>query len=329
MRAALLALLALLACGVAAPACSLTAALTYPSADDGDAENVVARGSYAYAALSERGLGVVELASGALIHVLPPPAHTGSVDDVALADGLVFALDARDGALSVWSLADARWPRLVAPPIEVPVGPFSGVSAGGGRVVVSGGTSDLTVWSYDRDGALGARGAIDVARGQPDVLVAPDGRRAYVSTHFETTVFGLTILDLETPTPSVLGRLVLDHAGFSDGGTKPASFPLAAALHADRLYVAYGDGVAVIDVSDARAPALVGRIDVGFAAVHIDIERNTAAVVGERMLALLDLSDAPSIVRTDHLKGGATGVSLADHVVAIAAGGHGVLFVSR
>jgi hypothetical protein len=44
------------------------------------------------------------------------------------------------GHLSVFSLARAPKLRLASAPIEVAVGPFSGLSAGGGRVIVSGGT---------------------------------------------------------------------------------------------------------------------------------------------------------------------------------------------
>jgi hypothetical protein len=314
------------------PGCGLTSALTYPTAGESDASNIASMGEVAFAALSARGLGVVTLGTGMVVRVIEPPAGSRRVDDVAVADGLLFTLDAEDGMLAAWSIADALVPVLVSGPIEVPVGPFSGVSAGGGRVVVSGGTDELTVRAYDTAGRLtDPHASIDVARGQPDVLVAPDGKRAYVSTHFETTVFGLTVVDLSPL--SIVGRLMLHGAGFTEGGTKPANFPLVSALGKDRLYLAFGGGLAVIDIADPTHPKHVVTIPLGMQAVHLAIDGNQAAVVGVAppMLLMVDLSapDAPVVTKRDPLPGRATGVALSPTKVAVAAGERGVIVLPR
>jgi hypothetical protein len=163
------------------------------------------------------------------------------------------------------------------------------------------------------------------------VLVAPDGRRAYVSTHFETTVFGLTVIDLAPL--RVVGRLVIEGAGFTDGGTKPASFPLASALRGNRLYLAFGGGLAVVDVSDAAAPRLEQVVPLGMQAVHLAIDGDVAVVVGASpaRLVRLDLKDGdtPVVVRSEPLPGRPTGVALGATRVAVATGERGVVVLPR
>src|SRR5437867_8780978 len=150
--------------------------LTYRTTQRGEAANVVAAGSLVYTTSAEDGIAVVDATSGQQIATIAAAAGE-STDDLALADNLLFALDARPpGHLSVYSLADPRHPRLLGPSHDVPVGPFSGVSAAHGLCVVSGGTSQLTVWRYDASGALTCPiDSIDLGRGQPGVLAAPAG----------------------------------------------------------------------------------------------------------------------------------------------------------
>lgn len=99
------------------------------------------------------------------------------MDDLAVSGVLLFVLDARaPGHLSVLSLRDPVRPTLASPPREVPVGPFSGVSASAGLCIVSGGTSSMTAWRFASTGALaGPVASMDLGRGQPDVLIARDG----------------------------------------------------------------------------------------------------------------------------------------------------------
>ncbi|MGH7644032.1 MAG: hypothetical protein ACREMR_00465, partial [Gemmatimonadales bacterium] len=170
--------------------------LTYRDIQRGEAANVAVLDTLIYATQAQDGLAIVGAGSGATLATLPPPGGSESVDDLAIAGDLLFVLDAREpGHLSVYSLADPLHPHLVAPPREAPVGPFSGVSASGGLCIVSGGTSELTAWRYDRAGRLtGPVATADLGRGQPDVLVARDGMLAYVSTHYWGPSFGLDVV---------------------------------------------------------------------------------------------------------------------------------------
>ena len=130
-------------------------ALNYPETEAGESANVTVVGTTAYGTLGANGFEVVRLERPDLRLTVPPPPGSESVDDLAVAEEFLFALDAREpGHLSVFSLHDSLAPVLVSGPTEVGVGPFSGVSAGNGHVIVSGGTSSLSLFSYDAIGRL-------------------------------------------------------------------------------------------------------------------------------------------------------------------------------
>ena len=80
-------------------------AATYATLAPGEAGNIVARGAVAYVTLGDSGLGVVDAGSGARLAVIPPPAGSESVDDLAIDGALLFTLDASPpGHLSLWNL---------------------------------------------------------------------------------------------------------------------------------------------------------------------------------------------------------------------------------
>jgi len=311
-------------------------AATYPTAGAGEATNVVIDGSVAFVSLGERGIEVVDVVSGKSLDVVAPPRGSESVDDLAVAGRLLFVLDARPpGHLSVFSLAKSPKLELASAPIDVPVGPFSGVSAGGGRVIVSGGTSLMTLRSYDASGRVGPlAGTIDCGRGQPDVLLAPDGSCAFVSTHRWGPYFGLTAVRVATSPPYLrkAGSLKLDTYGFTAGGAKPASFPLETALDGNVLLVASLRGLTLISVADPDRPTLLANLDAGVKGVNVDVRDHLAAVVGSSprpALVLIDVSSpsSPRLVRSIRLPDGSrpTGVAIGATHVVVAAGNRGVL----
>ncbi|MEO0661040.1 MAG: hypothetical protein AAFZ87_05845 [Planctomycetota bacterium] len=298
--------------------------------------NVVVSRGVAYAARGTQGVGVMDLATRTFTTVAPPPG-SDRIDDVAVADGFLFVLDgASGGRLAVFDVSDPMTPVLASTPLAVQVGPFAGVSAGGGRVVVSGGTGLLSVRSYDASGQLSAaQSTIDLGIGQPDVLVSPDGLRAHVSTDFSGTVdgarFGITTLALNAPpaAPAILDRIGVPGAGFTGGFQSPANFPIESALIGDELFVAHGGGLSRIDA----AGTLVGTRSLGFAAVSADAVGTELFVVGTgRRLARLDAaaSGAPVLVETQTLPTGTlTGVAATEAYVAVASGAAGLRVIRR
>lgn len=311
-------------------------ALHYPSTAAGEHANVVVVGKSAYATLGEVGLEIVDMEDPQRRAIIAPPMGSGSIDDVAATDGFLFVLDARDpGYLSVLSLSDPSLPVMVSGPVEVPVGPFSGVSAGNGNVVVSGGTSSLTLFHYDSLGRLTPEVArTDLGRGQPDVLLSPDGKTAFVSTHYFGPYFGLTILELgNDPFPFIRDTdIELETYGFTAGGAKPANFPIEAALSGNVAFVAHDKGLAIISVEVPSQPVLRGVIDLGVSAVNVDAAGNVAAVVGSAprpLLVLLDVGNPrePVIKQSVSLPEASYPVSVAlgeAHVV-VATRKHGLL----
>lgn len=304
-------------------------AATYPTTRAGEAANVVIDGSVAYVSLGERGFEVVDATSGKVLQIVPPPDGSESVDDLAVAGHLLFVLDARPpGHLSVLSPTLA----LASAPVDVEVGPFSGVSAGGGRVIVSGGTSLMSLRSYDATGKLGPHiAAIDCGRGQPDVLLTADGTRAFVSTHRWGPYFGLTSVRVGSSLTKA-GSVKLDTYGFTAGGAKPANFPIETALDANTLLVATLRGLTVVSIADPDRPALVASLDIGVKGVNVDVRNQLAAVVGSSprpVLVLVDVSSpaSPRVVRSISLPAGSrpTGVAIGTTRVVVAAGNHGVL----
>ncbi len=263
--------------------------------DAGGALNLAADGARVYAALGTGGLLVLDAASGATIERLPPPGDSDSIDDVSAADGLLATLDADDGALSIYALSGDA-PRLVAGPVEVPVGPYSGVALGGGAVVVSGGTDAVTVRSVAADGSLGPDRRLEAFRGQPDVGRPPRPGLAVLSTHFsgdpdafvDGAEFGLSVLELAGP--SIVATAGLPGAGFTAGGGRPASRPARVGFDAERVWAAHGGGLTSLrldaegGLSDRREhPGLGPSVDVapaGDAAIVAVAEPPSLVAVG-------------------------------------------------
>jgi len=235
-------------------------AARYPTAAPTERTQAALWNDRAYIAAGADGIDVVPASGKKAAARIAPTQPMDRVDDLAVADGWLFALDATPpGHLQVYSLAHPDQPTSVDTAIAVPVGPFSGVSAAAGRVAVSGGTSSLTLRRYDVAGRLENQVAtVDLGRGQPDLALRADGRLAIVSTHRIGPDFGMGFVALDGATPHLLGFVPLRAAGFSAGGYKPAHFPLVAAWQVNHVYVAHGGGLAVIDATHPEAPRLIG-----------------------------------------------------------------------
>jgi len=309
--------------------------LTYPTTARGESANVVAVGRYAYATMGADGVEIVDLSGEPASRRMELPDGE-SADDLAIADGLLFVLDAQPpGALSVYSLADPGSPALAQPPVPVDVGSFSGVSAAAGLVVVSGGTAPLSLRRYRADGRLDAESVTaHLGRGQPDVLLAANGRDAFVSTHENGPRFLLTVLELGAQPLALraIGTHALDSYGFTPGGAAPANFPIELALAGDLLLVASASGLEILDASDPAALRSLARLPLAVKAVNVAARGGLAAVVGSSPtpeLVLVDIANpaAPSVLRTILLPPGAraTGVALTDTQAVVAAHAVGTL----
>lgn len=315
-------------------------ALTYKTIQAGEAANIAVLDSLVYATLADSGIRIVDARTGHPLATIPPPPGSESVDDLAISEGFLFALDARaPGHLSVLSLRDPLNPVPASPPREVPVGPFSGVSAGAGFLVVSGGTSAMTAWRFDSAGVVeGPTAVSDLGRGQPDVLVAGDRTIAFVSTHYWGPYFGLEIVryDDNVGRFEKLGKLELNGAGFTEGGAKPANFPIeAAVLDESTVLVAFARGLAVVDIANPATPKLKRVIDLAGPGISVDATQGMAAIVvgGERAtIVLLDVTSGRArIVRRITLPPGTNplAVAFSMRTVVVSARDRGILVFDR
>lgn len=307
--------------------------------------NVVVAGDVAFAAAGDEGLLVIDVESLEVANRISPPNNLSSVDDVAIAADLLFALDgSRPGSLSVFSIEDPQQPTLVSGPVVVDVGPFAGISAANGRVIVSGGTGQLSLLSFDQDGNLSEGiSRIDLGLGQPDVLIADDGETAFVSTdfagQFDGETFGITLIDVPaTSSPiSILDRAGIAGAGFTAGVEGPANFPIESAQQDDTLFVASGRGISVFDISDPLTLQQVAEIPLNTNPVNVDVFNDQLFVVGNEptpTLTVIDVASfnpgSASIVETVSLPANGEPLSVAanaEHVV-IADANLGVLVIA-
>lgn len=305
-----------------------------------DTNNVAIAGEYAFAAAGSRGVVIVDLSGPTVEGFVSPPGFTGTIDDVSIDGDLLFTLDAAGaGGLSVFSIADPTQPTLLSGPFSVQVSPFAGVSAANGRVVVSGGTGLLSSRSYQADGTVSDLVQLtDLGIGQPDVLVAEDGLTAFVSTDFSGFFngqgFGITVIDIDGPTISILDRVGIAGAGFSPGASSPANFPIESAQSGDMLFVASGNGVSVFDTSNPSSLQTLAVIPLNTNPVNIDVAGDTLYVVGSSptpTLTTIDISVLGSpVVETTTLPPGSVprGVAATDSSVVIADANLGVLVES-
>ena len=300
--------------------------------------NVVSNESHAFASRGGAGFVIVDLETR-VAEPFPAPTGSASVDDLSLDGDLLFVLDAVGaGRLTVLDVSDLASPVVLDGPRPVQVGPFTGVSARSGRVVVSGGTSLLQVFSYNAAGVLGsAMSTVDLGVGQPDVLVSSDGERAYVSTDFGFPFpmgqsFGITTLGLlDPPTqPQTLARTGLAGAGFTAGGVGPANFAIESAeLSPTQIVTAHGGGLSLLNAANG---ALLGTSGLGFAAVNVDAIGDTAFVVGGIRLRAVDFSSGvPALGATQIFPGGGsfTGIAASPEFLSIAAGNGGLRILRR
>ena len=304
------------------------AAQTIDTINTSGTNNVVVSGSFAYAAAGGVGLIVVDLDTLQVVNAISPPGTSNTIDDVSIDGDLLFTLDASGaGAISAFSVTTPQQPTLVSGPVGATVSPFAGISAANGRVVVSGGTGLLSVRNYDSTGNIsGIVSQIDLGIGQPDVLISNDGDTGYVSTDFagsfDGSGFGISVIDISSPPTTLLDRVGIIGAGFSPGVSGPANFPIESAIQGNTLYVASGNGVVALDISNPNSLSTLATIPLSTNPVNIDAVGDTLYVVGNvptNTLTTIDVSNLSSpVIQTQTLPaaGNPLGVAAtASHVV--------------
>ncbi len=290
------------------------------------------------AAYGEGGLVISNESTGQFISQIFPPQGMNSIDDFDVDGNLIFVLDSRGrDYLAVFSF-DGSEVELVREPETVQGGPFNGISAVSGNLVVSGGTTFLNRFTYSQNGDIQGPVSFGRDRGHPDVLLSPDGQAAFISTDFDGGVngFGVTSLHIgnDLSIPFIISELRIMEAGFSPGVTSPVGFPIQTTVFNDNLIVAHGGGLTIINLTEGYAFNSNSNVDIGIAAITVSIDANIAYVLGYQgdapALVRLDLSDInnPNIISTETLQTNEsipTSIAVGLNELYIAAGNEGII----
>ncbi|MEP1097446.1 MAG: hypothetical protein ABJG78_20175 [Cyclobacteriaceae bacterium] len=297
-------------------------------------------GNNVFVAYGDGGLIVTDVTTDQVVAHLFPAGEMNGIDDFDIAGDLLFVLDARGkNYLATYDISNLQNPELVDGPYLVQGGPFNGISAKGGSLVVSGGTFYLEYFQYSSSGKLSGSASFSRDRGHPDVLLSNNGQVAFASTDFnglvDDTRFGVMALSLGTELniPTIISQRGIPEAGFTEGVTSPVGFPIQTALSGDNLLVAHGGGLTIIELVDDSAFGTSQLIDLGIRAVSVQAQNDTAYVIGigaVPSLVKVDISDTsnPVITETVTLNIGTsipTSLALTNSFVYIAAGEGGLL----
>ena len=216
-------------------------ALTIPAAMVA-AQNVAMQPSstIAVATTSSGGLLIRQGDSDALTPVVVPTGVSGFQDlsiDVDN-DSLVFALDVNSPRVCSYTLESATLLTLnncVGSSFNT--SPFSGVSARGGTLVVSGGTGGVTVFDYDTSSGIlqeTPRVVNDESLnviGFPDVLMISPTQAAMSADIGGTPRFGTVIVNIQDTTLTPVGEFRMEDSLGFDLVVSPANFPFVNAIY--------------------------------------------------------------------------------------------------
>ncbi|WP_436515953.1 hypothetical protein [Ekhidna sp. To15] len=293
-------------------------------------------------AYGEGGLIISNVNTGEIITQVFPPQGMNSIDDFDMDGNLIFVLDSRGrDYIAVFSF-DGINTSLVADPIAVEGGPFNGVSASNGNLVVSGGTTFLNRFKYSSKGKIFGAVSFGRDRGHPDVLLSDDGQAAFISTDFDGGVngFGVTSLYIgdRLQIPFILSELRILESGITTGVTAPVGFPIQTAIYNDNLIVAHGGGLTIINLIEGHIFGSNSNIDIGISGISLAIDDNIAYVIGYQgeiptlvTVDLSDISNPPTVSTTSLFTDGSipTSIAVSNTEIYIAAGAAGLLILPK
>lgn len=298
-------------------------------------------GNHLFTSYGDGGLIVTDLNTDQVVSHIFPAGEMNGIDDFDIVGDLLFVLDARGkNYVATYSIANIQEPEFLDGPYLVKGGPFNGVSARGGNLVVSGGTIYLEYFRYNASGEISGSISFGRDRGHPDVLLSDNGQVAFISTDFNGQVdnarFGVLSLALgadDLSIPTVISEMGIPEAGFTGGVTSPVGFPIQTAQNDDQLLVAHGGGLTIIELANQSGFGNSQLVDIGIEATGVQVQNDIAYVIGigaGPALVKVDVSDLlnPVITETVNLSIGSsipTSIALSTTSVYIAAGEAGIV----
>jgi len=317
------------------------------------ASRVEIAGSYAYVINGYAGLRIIDISTP------QAPVLVGTVNTPYRASGLAVSgnhICVTDHEwewgeiLHVIDITDPASPDVVGS-VTIPGAAFD-VAVDAHYAYVAAYYSGLQVVDISDPATPLVVGSVDMA-GRATVLTL-DGQRAYVSTRWSVDV-----VDISIPTaPRVIGnigtggepcemfvedeliyvadgysglsiRVILDEmmapilAGSFDAPDKPRDI----ILHGDLGYVAsYGEGILVLDVTDAPSPEIVGNAPV-YLPEKIETSGDHLYSISDRSLTMFDISDHGLPVQTGpslYISSECTDMAVSGNLVFITVGDEGL-----
>jgi hypothetical protein len=250
-------------------------------------------------------------------YTLGLPGGLESMDDLTISnEGFLFGLSIYTPALCSFQIDKTTLIPIGCITGDWSVSPFTGISATGGYIVISGGQGGMTVARYDTvsgvlDGMLSCLNCkIDdtaVRHQWPDVSVAiqQDGTPvAALCTIWENNAAGVMFMDLSTFTE--VGRVVLDSFIGPSLAVTVTNYPLESAFYyapkADLHYLYTAHGVVAVFQLYQEDPLTYATPPVdGFIATCLSVdELNGVLVVGgfvnnKSVMAVYDILDTPML----------------------------------
>ena len=202
------------------------------------AQNVAMQPSSTIAVATTLNSGLLTR-QGDVLTPFPLPTGVSGFQDLSIDvdnDSLVFALDVSSPRVCSYTLESAT--SLV---LNNCVGssfntsPFTGVSARGGTLVISGGVGGVTVFDYDASSGIlqetpRVQNQFLPVIGFPDVLMISPTQAAMSADIGGTPRFGTVIVDIQGTTLTPVGEFRMEDSLGFDLVVSPANFPFVNAI---------------------------------------------------------------------------------------------------
>lgn len=304
--------------------------------ETGKTFNVITHQHYAYLANGTQGIQVIDLESNETKSILLPILPTKSIDDLSIDRNYLFALDADEsGFISVYDISNPSSPKILSSTTPVPVGPYAGISAKNGNVVVSGGTKYFSHRTYNSNGGIKSQ-ENDLTRdqGHPDVLLTTDGNTALISTHFEGERFGIISASLSANNVNVESEITLNGAGFSTGTIDLIGFPIKSDLYKNHVLVAHGGGLSILSLNDSKL-TLLQTLNLGIEAINVSVYKDIAYVIGYKngpQLLKISLSDINNPIINERIvlsNTSVSGLDVSENGILITTGAEGIIRLNK
>ncbi|KAI2508617.1 putative catecholamine binding [Fragilaria crotonensis] len=272
------------------------------------------------------------------------PGGLLSMDDLSISnEGFLFGLSIDTPALCSFQIETSSLTPISCITGDWSQGPFTGISALGGYIVISGGEGGMTVARYDTTSGIvdSTLDCMNCTMDGDDVLQWPDVKlmmqedgtpAAILSTIWKNNEAGIMLVDLSTQ--QEIGRVELDYSMESNLGVAPTDYPLVSDFYdmsqigTRTLYVAHGE-VLVHQIQGGTASVVLEPPFNDFIATCLSVDKlNGVLVVGGSMNQTSSALAVYDILETEALPQLRVAKSVQGQVLSVSANAGKVAYVT-